>query len=340
MRKYKCLQCGKEFEAYPSQKRKYCSNKCVGKANKGRLAGDKNPSKRPGVKAKMSKAQTARYANRDRVYCVDCGKEVSGHSKAIKRCRICHNKHISGDNHWSKKPEYTGSNHPCYKGGRKRECMIYSTLFNAKIKDKIKERDNYTCRICGATDVVLHCHHIDYNKFNNALENLVSLCNSCHAKTNVYRNREAWKKFFGHEHKVYSLVIGRFQVPKPHIGHEALIRKLLNEGKNVCVMLREADLGDKNPIGFQKRRNAFEHLFEDEILSGKMIVMPIPDIEAVVYGRGVGYEIRQLDFSKEIEEISGTKTRKSAAEEIKDELDEAFAEMPDDIMRLFKEHGL
>ena len=37
-------------------------------------------------------------------------------------------------------------------------------------------------------------HHIDYNKFNNNEDNLVSLCDICHGKTNY--NREKWIKIF------------------------------------------------------------------------------------------------------------------------------------------------
>lgn len=37
-------------------------------------------------------------------------------------------------------------------------------------------------------------NHIDYNKHNLSPENLVTLCKSCHAKTNF--NRNYWIKYF------------------------------------------------------------------------------------------------------------------------------------------------
>lgn len=37
-------------------------------------------------------------------------------------------------------------------------------------------------------------HHIDYNKMNSSIANLVSLCHSCHSKTNF--NRERWLDYF------------------------------------------------------------------------------------------------------------------------------------------------
>ena len=39
-------------------------------------------------------------------------------------------------------------------------------------------------------------------------------------------------------------------------------------------------------------------------------VIPIPDIESVNYGRGVGYEINEFEPPKDIGEISATEIRK------------------------------
>lgn len=47
-----------------------------------------------------------------------------------------------------------------------------------------KQRDNYTCQgsDCAGTCSVLDVHHIDRNKRNNNLDNLICLCRSCHTK--------------------------------------------------------------------------------------------------------------------------------------------------------------
>jgi hypothetical protein len=37
----------------------------------------------------------------------------------------------------------------------------------------------------------LHVHRVDYNKKNCETSNLISLCNSCHMRTNF--NRKEWK---------------------------------------------------------------------------------------------------------------------------------------------------
>lgn len=58
------------------------------------------------------------------------------------------------------------------------------------------DRDNRTCQQCGAKPETVHVHHIDGlgsnlppEQQNNELENLVTLCASCHAR--VHREREA-----------------------------------------------------------------------------------------------------------------------------------------------------
>ena len=80
-----------------------------------------------------------------------------------------------------------GEKHWNYQGGKKFE--IYPEKF-WELRQAIRTRDHYTCQLCGkypAFDI----HHIDYNKKNNEPENLITLCRSCHAKTNY--NREYWK---------------------------------------------------------------------------------------------------------------------------------------------------
>ncbi len=58
------------------------------------------------------------------------------------------------------------------------------------VKPAVMKRDNYTCQKCGAKPKIwgLTVHHKDGNKFNHAMDNLVTLCNSCHAS--LRRNRK------------------------------------------------------------------------------------------------------------------------------------------------------
>ena len=81
--------------------------------------------------------------------------------------------------------------HPNWQGGKSFD--PYPIDFNKSLKRRILERDGYKCIVCG-DDKILHIHHIDYNKKNNKPSNLISLCKSCHAKTNF--NREYWTEQF------------------------------------------------------------------------------------------------------------------------------------------------
>lgn len=74
----------------------------------------------------------------------------------------------------------------------------YPPGWRRKLKNLIKERDGYRCRLCCTPESeLLHglsVHHIDYDKDNLDESNLVSLCRNCHAKTNY--NRSKWQSFF------------------------------------------------------------------------------------------------------------------------------------------------
>jgi len=88
--------------------------------------------------------------------------------------------------------------HPNWVGGTSFE--PYGIEFNKKLKKLILERDG-CCMVCkvGFEDLKLLkkqvcVHHINYDKQCNLLQNLISLCNSCHAKTNF--DRKHYTKFF------------------------------------------------------------------------------------------------------------------------------------------------
>lgn len=90
--------------------------------------------------------------------------------------------------------KYSGENHPNWQGGLKDN--PYGIEFNEKLREQIRERDGFVCQLCGGIDKdrELQVHHINYNKEDNHPQNLISLCLSCHVKTNY--NRKQWIPFF------------------------------------------------------------------------------------------------------------------------------------------------
>ena len=82
----------------------------------------------------------------------------------------------------------------CWLGGISFE--PYGLEFNKQLKEKVRERDNHLCMECGErqNSYKFPIHHIDYNKRNNEMSNLVTLCRSCHGQTNYERND--WTDYF------------------------------------------------------------------------------------------------------------------------------------------------
>jgi len=106
----------------------------------------------------------------------------------------------------------------------------------------------------------------------------------------------------------YSMFIGRWQ--PWHDGHRWLIDQRLNENKNVLICIREVGKDDSNPYDPIEVKTNIENELKNLILSGKVKVIIIPDIESVNYGRGVGYDIIEHVPPKKVGEISATKIRK------------------------------
>ena len=76
--------------------------------------------------------------------------------------------------------------------------LPYPAEFNKQLKELIRNRDNYKCRLCNIPQREclqnLCVHHIDYNKENCLPSNLISLCHKCNSVVNG--NREYWQQFF------------------------------------------------------------------------------------------------------------------------------------------------
>ncbi len=87
-------------------------------------------------------------------------------------------------------------NNPNWQGGISFE--LYGLDFNKDLKGQILERDTYTCQDpnCEHKTNLLDIHHIDFDKKNNNSENLITLCDSCHMKTNGKKKRQYFTEFY------------------------------------------------------------------------------------------------------------------------------------------------
>ena len=117
-------------------------------------------------------------------------------------------------------------------------------------------------------------------------------------------------------------MLGRWQ--PWHDGHTALFKKALLETGQVCIMIRDVggivgeDAGggrtatqDDNPFDVNEvKKNIRVALFKEGFeYGGEYIIMEVPNIVDISYGRGVGYTFTQHDLGEEMHEISATKIR-------------------------------
>jgi nicotinamide mononucleotide adenylyltransferase len=105
----------------------------------------------------------------------------------------------------------------------------------------------------------------------------------------------------------FALFIGRWQ--PLHSSHKALFNQALNEGKNVCIAIRDVEVNEKNPFKAEDIKENIEEQLALLVNTGRVKVIIIPDICSVEFGRGVGYDIIEHIPPIEIAEVSATKVR-------------------------------
>jgi len=102
-----------------------------------------------------------------------------------------------------------------------------------------------------------------------------------------------------------TLMLGRYQ--PWHEGHHALYKEAGKRTDQVLLGVRNTyNTSEKDPLKFDQVK---EYIAKDEFMDGAM-VLRLPNITNIVYGRDVGYKIEQVDLGAEIHSISATQKRK------------------------------
>ncbi len=151
-----CKFCTKEFQAKPSWLRKghgkFCSATCqYASARKGKV-----------------------------IQCSVCGIDAYKKPKALERSKS--GKFFCGKSCQTKwrNGEFIQEKHPNWKGGRNAYRSVMS-------RSKVMKQ----CLLCLTKDErVLAVHHIDKDRKNNNIENLVWLCHNCHHLVHQYSEAE------------------------------------------------------------------------------------------------------------------------------------------------------
>jgi hypothetical protein len=95
--------------------------------------------------------------------------------------------------------KHSRENNPNWQGGISGE-PIYPLDWKEELKEIVRKRDGYICQVCLMPEKKLkrklHVHHIDYDRKNCDLDNLISLCHHDHMRTNAPGDRERWQEIF------------------------------------------------------------------------------------------------------------------------------------------------
>ena len=123
-------------------------------------------------------------------------------------------------------------------------------------------------------------------------------------------------------------MLGRWQPWHP--GHTALFKKAFAETGQVVIMVRDVggivgeDAGagrtvaqNDNPFEWEQvKNNIIDALWKEDFRENEdYIIMRVPNIVDISYGRGVGYTFTQHDLGEEIHNISATKIRAKLREQ-------------------------
>ena len=110
--------------------------------------------------------------------------------------------------------------------------------------------------------------------------------------------------------KPTALFIGRYQ--PFHGGHQQLIEEGLRRVGQVCIAVRNTHGTDaKNPLPYFAVKQRIETALA--AYPGRFVVVPLPNITKVFYGRDVGYSVERIVLDEMTEAISATKVRALSA---------------------------
>ena len=105
--------------------------------------------------------------------------------------------------------------------------------------------------------------------------------------------------------KPTTLMLGRYQ--PWHEGHHALYEEAGKRTNQVLLGVRNTHgTSEKDPLTFEEVK---EYISKDPVMD-KALILKLPNITNIVYGRDVGYKIEQIKLGDEIEAVSATQKRK------------------------------
>jgi hypothetical protein len=104
-------------------------------------------------------------------------------------------------------------------------------------------------------------------------------------------------------------MMGRYQ--PWHGGHRELFKKSVIKTGQVALMIRHMPVNNNNPLEFEEIKEIIiEDLAKHNFTYEKeYVIIQVPNIIDITYGRDVGYSITLERLPDEVEQISATKIR-------------------------------
>jgi adenylate kinase family enzyme len=103
-----------------------------------------------------------------------------------------------------------------------------------------------------------------------------------------------------------TLQLGRYQ--PWHEGHQALKQEAHSRTEQVLLGVRNTyKTSEKDPLTFEQVQG---FILQEPTNAEGTLILRLPNITNIVYGRDVGYKIEHVELSKEIQAVSATQKRK------------------------------
>lgn len=179
-----CEECGATVRDRKSGKRLFCNKQCYSRWQRGRVKPPSQAGRNVSSETRLRRSVSLKQAY------------AEGRRQAP----------MAGRHHtvewferlkpfWARLSiERQGRGNPAWKN--EKVDPRYPEEWSVTLRKSIRERDGHMCQVC-LTEGLVCVHHIDYNKFNCASENLISLCRKCHGRVHGGpKNREAWRSLF------------------------------------------------------------------------------------------------------------------------------------------------
>jgi adenylylsulfate kinase len=103
-----------------------------------------------------------------------------------------------------------------------------------------------------------------------------------------------------------AMFLGRYQ--PFHDGHKALVLEGIKRVGQALIAVRDTQgTSDKDPFDFNFVKTKIEEAMVEYM--GKFVIVKVPNITNIFYGRDVGYQIEKIELPEALQAISATKVR-------------------------------